>query len=66
MAFAGKIISCVVLGLTGLLGGGTLFAFMLFLYIGPFGLMSRGPVAECLSLSGVLSSAQPDDPEIVP
>jgi hypothetical protein len=32
----------VVLGLTGLLGGGTLFAFMLFLYIGPFELVSLG------------------------
>ena len=42
MTFAGKPISCVVLGLTGLLGGGTLFAFMLFLYIGPFELVSLG------------------------
>ena len=40
MTSAGKIISYVVLGLTGLLGGGTLLAFMLFLYIGPFELVN--------------------------
>jgi protein-S-isoprenylcysteine O-methyltransferase Ste14 len=42
MTFAGKTISYVVLGMTGLLGGGTLFAFMLFLYIGPFELVKLG------------------------
>ena len=42
MAIARKTISYVVLGLTGLLGGGTLFAFMLFLYIGPFELANLG------------------------
>lgn len=36
MTFAPRAISYVVLGMTGLLGGGPLLAFMLFLFIGPF------------------------------
>ena len=65
MTFAGKIISWVILGLTGLLGGGTLFAFMLFLYVGPFELVSLGLgesaalwLNACLCLAFFLASSE--------
>lgn len=58
MTVARKTISYVVLGLTGLLGGGTLFAFILFLYLGPFELVSLGlSESAALWLNGCLCLA---------
>ena len=49
MTFARRFTAYSVLGLAGLFGGGTLLAFMLFLYIGPFKLVDLG-MAESTSL----------------
>jgi len=40
--FTGKFTPYFMLGLTGILGGGPLLIFMLFLFIGPLKLMDLG------------------------
>ena len=42
ITFGNRFTAYCVLGLAGLIGGGTLLLFMLFLYIGPLKLVNLG------------------------